>query len=91
MIRKVPKRGFTNIFRKEYQIVNLVSLVKIKETTINPQILLALGLIKDKFKPVKILGRGLVKSPITIQAHAFSKKASEEIQKAGGIAEVINA
>ena len=91
LIRKMPKRGFSSNFRKEYQIVNLESLTKIKESAINPQILEDKGLIKDKNKPVKILGTGAVKNPITVQAHAFSKKASEEIKKAGGSVEVINA
>jgi len=90
LIRKMPKRGFNSIFRKEYQIVNLANLVKIKESPINPQILEDEGFIKDKNKPVKILGEGEVKNPITVQAHAFSKKALEEIKKAGGTAEIIN-
>ena len=90
LIRKMPKRGFNSIFRKEYQIVNLANLAKIKETTINPELLRAKGLIKDKNKPVKILGEGSLKNPVTVQAHAFSKKACEEIKKAGGVAEVIN-
>jgi len=90
LVRKMPKRGFNSVFKKEYQIVNLESLAKIKETVINPELLLAKGLIKDKGKLVKILGDGCVKNPITVQAHSFSKKASEEIKKAGGVAEVIN-
>ncbi|MDD5568320.1 MAG: 50S ribosomal protein L15 [Candidatus Omnitrophica bacterium] len=90
LVRKMPKRGFNSVFKKEYQIVNLESLAKIKETVINPELLLAKGLIKDKRKPVKILGDGCVKNAITVQAHSFSKKASEEIKKAGGVAEVIN-
>jgi len=89
LIRKVPKRGFNSIFRKEYQIVNLASLAKIKEETINAELLLAKGLIKDKNKPVKILGDGAVKNPVTVIADAFSKKACAEIKKAGGSAEVI--
>jgi large subunit ribosomal protein L15 len=91
LIRKMPKRGFNSKFKKEYQIVNLESIAKIKETVINPEVLLSKGLIKDKLKLVKILGVGAIKNPITIQAHAFSKKASEEIKKAGGVVEVINA
>ena len=90
LVRKMPKRGFSNIFRKEYQIVNLASLVKIKETTINPELMVLKGLIKDKSKLIKVLGEGEIKKPVTIQAHAFSKKAAEEIKKAGGTAEVIN-
>lgn len=90
LIRKMPKRGFNSIFKKEYQIVNLANLAKIKEAIINPELLRAKGLIKDKNKLVKILGEGAMKNPVTVQAHAFSKKASEEIKRAGGIAEVIN-
>ena len=90
LIRKMPKRGFNSNFRIEYQIVNLANLAKIKESAINPQILEDKGLIKDKNKPVKILGEGVVKNPITVQAHAFSKKASEEIKKAGGTVEIVN-
>lgn len=91
LIRKMPKRGFNSIFKKEYQIINLANLAKIKEAVINPELLCSQGLIKDKNKLVKILGEGVIKSPVTIQAHAFSKKALEEIKKAGGTAEVINA
>jgi len=90
LIRKMPKRGFSSNFRKEYQIINLGSLLKLKEATINPELLALKGLIKDKNKLVKILGQGEIKKPLTIQAHAFSKKAAEEIKKAGGVAEVIN-
>jgi len=90
LIRKMPKRGFNSLFKKEYQIVNLANLAKIKENVINPELLRAKGLIKDKEGLVKILGEGEIKSPIKIQAHAFSKKASEEIKKAGGSVEVIN-
>ncbi|MFA4989964.1 MAG: 50S ribosomal protein L15 [Candidatus Omnitrophota bacterium] len=90
LVRKMPKRGFANIFRKEYQIINLANLVKIKEATINPEVLALHGLIKDKHKLVKVLGQGEIKKPVSIQAHAFSKKAAEEIKKAGGTVEVIN-
>ena len=90
LIRKMPKRGFNSITRKEYQVVNLENLAKIKETVINPELLFSKGLIKDKNKLIKILGEGSIKNPVTVQAHAFSKKASEEIKKAGGVAEVIN-
>lgn len=89
LIRKMPKRGFTNIFKKEFQIVNLRDLLKLKETTINPELLAAKGLIKDQNKLVKILGVGVLKSALTVHAHAFSKKATEEIKKAGGKVEVI--
>ncbi|MDD2927548.1 MAG: 50S ribosomal protein L15 [Candidatus Omnitrophica bacterium] len=90
LIRKMPKRGFASIFRKEYQIINLANLAKLKEATINPEVLALKGLIKDKTKLIKVLGRGEIKKAVTIQAHAFSKKAAEEIKKSGGTVEVIN-
>lgn len=89
LIRKMPKRGFNSLFRKEYQIVNLANLAGIKEAVVNPELLEAKGLIKDKHKLVKILGDGVIKAALTVQAHAFSKKASEEIAKAGGKAEIL--
>lgn len=90
LIRRIPKRGFTNRFKKEYQIVNLSELNKIKEPSINLELLEQKGIIKDKNKLVKILGDGEIKNPITIQAHAFSKKASQEIKNSGGTIEIIN-
>jgi len=90
LIRKMPKRGFHSLFRKEYQIVNLAKLAKLKETSINPEILFSKGLIKDKRGLVKILGEGTIKGALNVQAHAFSKKACEEIKKAGGSAQIIN-
>jgi len=86
----MPKRGFTNIFKKEFQIVNLDDLNRIKETTINPALLEEKGLIKDKEKPVKILADGKIKNAVTVKAHAFSKKACQEIASAGGKIEIIN-
>ena len=91
LIRKFPKRGFTSLFKKEYQIVNLESIAKIKDAAITPELLEAKGLIKDKNKPVKILGDGEIKRPISIQAHAFSAKAQEKIKGAGGQFEVLHA
>jgi large subunit ribosomal protein L15 len=90
LIRRIPKRGFTNKFKKEFQIVNLSDLNKIKETAISPELLEQKGIIKDKNKLIKILGDGQIKNPITIQAHAFSKKASQEIKNAGGSIQIIN-
>ncbi len=90
LIRRMPKRGFTNKFKREYQIVNLKDLNKIKEPAISLGLLEEKGLIKDKKKSVKILGGGEIKNPITIQAHAFSRRAAEEIKKAGGKTEIIN-
>ena len=86
--RRMPKRGFTNIFRKEYSIVNLDQLIGLAETTINPDVLRKAGLIKAKL-PVKILGEGDVKTALTVHAHKFSKSAQEKITKAGGKFEVL--
>jgi large subunit ribosomal protein L15 len=86
--RRLPKRGFTNIFRQEYSVVNLERLVGLAETTINPDVLRKAGIISTK-RPVKILGDGELKSAITVQAHKFSKSAQEKIIKAGGKFEVL--
>ncbi len=88
--RRVPKRGFTNIFRKEFQMVNLSGLSRISKTeVISPQAMKEAGLIKKANVPVKILGQGELQGAVTIQASAFSKKAQEKIQAAGGKVEVI--
>ena len=86
--RRMPKRGFTNIFRKEYNIVSLERLAELGETTINPDVLRKAGVIKTKH-PVKILGDGELKAAITVSAHKFSKSAQEKITKAGGKVEVL--
>jgi large subunit ribosomal protein L15 len=88
--RRVPKRGFTNIFRKEYQIVNLASLSKCADqAVISPSVMKNFGLLKRKDLPVKILGDGELSGSITVQANAFSKKAKEKIEASGAKAEVI--
>ena len=86
--RRMPKRGFTNIFRKEYNIVSLERLVALGETNITPDVLRKAGVIKTKH-PVKILGDGELSSALTVQAHKFSKSAQEKITKAGGKIEVL--
>ena len=86
--RRLPKRGFTNIFRIEYSIVSLEKLADLGETTITPDVLRKAGVIKGK-APVKILGDGELTSAITVQAHKFSKSAQEKITKAGGKFEVM--
>ena len=85
--RRLPKRGFTNIFRQEFNIVNLEKLEGLGDT-INPDVLRKAGVISTK-KPVKILGDGELKSAITVHAHKFSKSAQEKIIKAGGKFEVL--
>ena len=89
LIRKMPKRGFVNIFKKEFQIVSLSSIAKIKDSLINPELLKAKGLIKNKEKPVKVLGNTELKLAVTVQAHAFSKQAADKIKAAGGKPEII--
>ena len=84
----MPKRGFTNIFRKEFCIVNLEALAALGETTITPDVLRKAGVIKAKHA-VKILGDGELKTALTVHAHKFSKSAQEKITKAGGKFEVL--
>ena len=86
--RRMPKRGFTNIFRQEYSIVNLERLASLGETTITPDVLRKAGVISTK-RPVKILGDGELTTALTVQAHKFSKSAQEKITKAGGKFEVL--
>lgn len=86
--RRMPKRGFTNIFRKEFNIVSLERLAEIGEKTINPEVLRKAGVIKTKL-PVKILGDGELSVALTVSAHKFSKSAQEKITKAGGKVEVL--
>src|SRR5512146_2418408 len=87
--RRMPKRGFFNIFRVDYTVVNLHSLATLDETTITPDVLRQRGLVSDKRALVKILGDGELNKALTVQAHKFSKSAQEKIEKAGGKAEVI--
>jgi large subunit ribosomal protein L15 len=87
--RRMPKRGFTNIFRKEYAIVSLERLAELGETTINPDTLRKAGVVKTKH-PVKILGDGELTVALTVSAHKFSKSAQEKITKAGGKFEVLS-
>jgi large subunit ribosomal protein L15 len=86
--RRMPKRGFTNIFRKEFNIVNLDKLVLLGETNITPDVLRKAGVISTKH-PVKILGTGELTIALTVYAHKFSKTAQDKITKAGGKFEVL--
>ncbi|HVP42721.1 MAG TPA: 50S ribosomal protein L15 [Terriglobales bacterium] len=86
--RRLPKRGFTNIFRVEYAIVNLERLADLGTREITPEVLVKAGLA-GKNDRVKVLGDGELKSALTVRAHKFSKSAEEKITKAGGRAEVI--
>jgi large subunit ribosomal protein L15 len=89
--RRVPKRGFNNIFRIEYAVVNLDQLDAQfeKGATVSPETLRETGLIRGKRLPIKVLGRGDVTKPLIVQAHKFSGKAAEKLAAAGGTAEAI--
>jgi len=87
--RRLPKRGFTNIFRTEYQVVNLAELAELGEKEITPEVLRKARLIKGKNSLIKVLGDGELTSAITVHAHKFSKTAQEKIAKAGGKAEIV--
>ena len=89
LIRRVPKRGFTNIFRKEYSEINLDRLEKIKKEKIWPKDLVHAGLLKKESEIIKVLGRGELSSPKEIHAHKFSQSAQNKIEKAGGKAIII--
>jgi large subunit ribosomal protein L15 len=89
--RRLPKRGFTNIFKKHYAIVNLGKLEKLEGDAFNADRLFELGVIKKLGDGLKILGTGQLTRKITVEAHHFSKSAVEKIQKAGGAAKVIGA
>jgi large subunit ribosomal protein L15 len=86
--RRLPKRGFTNIFRQEYAVVNLDRLAALGQTEITPEVLKKAGVVHGK-NPVKILGNGELKTALTVHAHKFSKSAQEKITKAGGKFEVL--
>jgi len=85
LMRRLPKRGFSNYgFRKEVQIVNLEKIDSLKIEKVDANILHEKGVIKKIDIPVKILGNGDVKNPITITADMFSKSAIRKLEKAGG-------
>jgi large subunit ribosomal protein L15 len=87
--RRLPKRGFTNIFKKEYQIVNVAHLARCGSAEITCEGLKAAGLIKNISIPVKILGNGDLDKAYTVKAAAFSKTAAAKIEAAGGKTEVV--
>lgn len=88
--RRLPKRGFKNINRKEYVVVNLEILNRFEDgTTVTPALLKEVGVVKNELNGVKILGDGSLERKLTVQAHKFSKSAEEAITNAGGAIEVI--
>lgn len=88
--RRLPKRGFTNIFRKRYAIVNLGDLEGLgADEAVTPELLIERGVIHKIYDGLKVLGEGELKAPLKISAHLYSKSALEKIAKAGGKAETI--
>jgi large subunit ribosomal protein L15 len=87
--RRLPKRGFTNIFRKEYAILNVGALEKLEGDNFTPESLVASGVIKKLNAGLKILGNGELTRKINVQAHVYSKSALDKIQKLGGTAGVL--
>ncbi|MBN7773681.1 50S ribosomal protein L15 [Clostridium aminobutyricum] len=90
LYRRIPKRGFTNIWRTEYTILNVDDLNRFEAgTVVTPDVLAQAGLVKQVKDGIKILGEGTLEKGVTVQAHKFSKTAVEKIEAAGGKAEVI--
>ena len=87
--RRLPKRGFKNIFRKEYAIVNIGRLEQLEGDDFDASRLIELGVIKKLGAGLKVLGSGELTRKLTVHAHIFSKSALEKIQKAGGSGEVV--
>ena len=87
--RRLPKRGFTNIFRIEYEVVNLERLAGLGASEITPEVLRKAGVVTKKNSLVKVLGQGELSKALTVHAHKFSKSAQEKIEKAGGKIQVV--
>ena len=89
--RRVPKRGFTNIFRVEYAVLGLDTIAELNESELTLDMLKQKGLVKGRNKLVKVLANGELKKAVTVHAHKFSKAAQKAIEDAGGKAVVIGA
>ena len=87
--RRLPKRGFTNIFHKEYAIINVSQLEELEGDVFTPESLLASGVLKKLEYGLKVLGNGELTRKITVRAHVYSKSAQAKIEAAGGTVEVI--
>lgn len=87
--RRLPKRGFTNIFKKEFAVVNLGDLESVKADKISPETLIESKLVRKKNLKIKILGNGDISKALEVSAHAFSQSALEKLEKAGGKAIVL--
>ena len=90
LARRLPRRGFTNIFKEEIQIVNISDLIRIeKKSEIDPIVLQENGLIRSSLKPVKILGKGDIDKKLDVTASSFSESAKNKIEKAGGTVTIL--
>jgi large subunit ribosomal protein L15 len=90
LIRRLPKRGFTNIFKKEYAIINVEALERFEpRQEVTPELLAAKGLIRSRNDGVKVLGTGALTKALTVHAHKFSQSATAKIEAAGGKVQVI--
>ena len=90
LFKRLPKRGFTNVSRKEYSIINLETLNKFEEgTEVTPELLLDSGVLSKEKSGVKVLAKGSIDRKLTVKAHKFSRAAQEAIEAAGGSVEVI--
>ena len=88
--RRIPKRGFTNVNRVEYAIVNVEQLNRFENgVEVSPELLIETGLVKKEYNGIKILGVGTLEKKLTVKAHKFSKSAVTLIEQAGGKVEVI--
>src|SRR6478736_3307749 len=88
LFQRLPKRGFTNINRKEFAIVNLETLNRFEEgTEVTPELLIETGVVSNAKSGIKILGNGTLEKKLTVKAHKFSSSAKEAIEAAGGSAE----
>jgi large subunit ribosomal protein L15 len=92
LVRRVPKRGFTNIWKIEYTVINVGALAEVEagEGGVTPELLSELGLVRRRL-PVKVLGGGEVARPLKVAAHRFSKSAREKIESAGGECLIVGA
>jgi len=89
LARRLPKKGFTNIFKKEFQIININSIDKLDEEIVTASVLQERGLVKSLLIPIKILGKGSINKKIIIEANSFSISAKKAIEKAGGTCKVL--
>lgn len=87
--RRLPKFGFVNIFRKEFNIINIKDLARCQAGEVDAEMLVEVGLVKNTRKPIKVLGNGDIDKAYTVKVAAFSKSAAAKIESAGGKAEVV--